>query len=167
MAGRVVAGPLTTKLLSGLGAAGTVGLGMVPGGLRHPFAFGRPLLRRSDYAGAGIRVPYSYTVYDGWRALGARPVDLAGSAVPKAAGAGRIVAAESGYEFAGGLTQRSTATGNVTPFARIDVLAAATGVFAKLDSDDRALLRRAATDMTRDAVRTAHADAQLAQDFCA
>lgn len=167
VARRVVAGPLTAELLGGLRPAGAVGLGMVPAGLRHPFSFGRPLLMRSDFAGAAIRVPYSDIVYDGWRALGARPVDLPGSILAKAAAEGRVVAADSGYEFASGLTQTSTATGNLTPFARIDVLAAATGVFSGLGAHDRDVLHRAAADMTRNALATGSTDGRLARAFCA
>jgi TRAP-type C4-dicarboxylate transport system substrate-binding protein len=167
VAARVVAGPLTQELLGGLKEAGAVGLAMVPGGLRHPFAFGDPLLRRADYVGAGIRAPYSEIAYDGWRKLGARPMDLAGADLPKAAERGRVVATESGYGFAGGLTQRTTATGNVTPFARIDVLGVATGAVAELGAHDRDVLRRAAADMTRQALRTGRTDAQLASNFCA
>lgn len=63
LARRVVAGPLTAQMLAGLRAAGVVGLAMVPGGLRHPFSFGRPMLTRSDYVGAVIRAPYSTIVW--------------------------------------------------------------------------------------------------------
>ena len=164
---RVVAGPLTKELLGGLKDAGAVGLAMVPGGLRHPFSFADPLLLHADFAGARIRAPYSDIGYDGWRALGARPVDLSGADVAQEAGHRRLVAAESGYGWAGGLTQRSTATGNVTPFARIDVLAAATDVFADLGARDREVLRRAAADMTRHALITGRTDGQLAREFCA
>ena len=165
-ASRIVDGPLTHELLAGVKDAGAVGLAMVPGGLRHPFSFGDPLVRRADYAGARIRAPYSEIVYDGWRALSAGPVDVPGSVLSKAAGDGRVAAAESGYAFAR-FTQRSTATGNVTPFARIDVLGAATGVWGKLDAHDRDVLQRAAEDMTRHALRTGRTDGQLAREFCA
>jgi hypothetical protein len=125
------------------------------------------LVTRADYAGTTIRAPYSKITYDGWRTLGARPVDLPVSELAKAADGGRETAAESGYEFARGFTQRSTATGNVTPFARIDVLAAATGAWAELDARDRDVVQRAAADMTRHALSTGRTDAQLARDFCA
>ena len=164
---RVVAGPLTAPMLAGLRAAGVVGLAMVPGGLRHPFSFGRPMLTRSDYVGAAIRAPYSTIVYASLRALGARPVDVSGLEFAQAAARGRIAAAESGYELARTLPQLATATGNVTPFARIDVLASAAGVFSNLSARDRAVLRRAAVETTRYAIRTGRADQLLAKDYCA
>ncbi len=164
---RVAAGPLTRELLSGLGPAGAVGLALIPGGLRHPFSFGQPLLRPADFAGTTIRAPYSDLVYATLRSLGARPVDVEGGRVDAAVSRHQVAAAESGYEFASGIPSPAVATGNVTPFARIDVLAAARGAFAALSPGDRALLRRAAADATRNALRTGRADAQLARQFCA
>lgn len=162
---RVVDGPLTRELIGAM--PGAVGLAMVPGGLRHPFSFGQPLLRRADYVGASVRAPYSDIVYAAWRNLGSHPVDLPGEQLAKATAAHRVAVADSGYEFAPGLTQNTTATGNVTPFARIDVLAAATGTFAAMGARNQEILRRAAGDMTRNALRTARTDEQLAQAFCA
>ena len=73
---------LAGELMSGLDAAGVVGLALVPEGLRHPFAFGDPLLGPDDYQGAVMRAPTSATTAAMFEALGAtinddepRPVD--------------------------------------------------------------------------------------------
>lgn len=94
-------------------------------------------------------------------------MDVSGLEFATAAARGRIAAAESGYELAWRLPQVATATGNVTPFARIDVLAAAAGVLSSLSARDRAVLRRAAVETTRYAIRTGRADGLLAKDYCA
>ena len=66
---------LTGELMSGLDAAGVVGLGLFPEALRHPFGLEAPLLGPDDYQGAVIREPTSATTTAMFEALGATAND--------------------------------------------------------------------------------------------
>ena len=75
----VLADPLADELLSGVGAAGVVGVGILPGPLRKPFGHSR-LVRREDYAGVTVAVQRSQVADRTLRALGARAQPIAVSA---------------------------------------------------------------------------------------
>ena len=64
---------IPARMLTGLRPYGLVGLGILPGPLRRPLGFGRPLLAASDYRGARIGIRPSQVTADIFRALGAIP----------------------------------------------------------------------------------------------
>jgi Bacterial extracellular solute-binding protein, family 7 len=99
---QIVSGDLAGELVSGLDAAGVVGLALFPEGLRHPFASGDPLFGPDDYEGAVMRAPTSATTTAMFEALGATTNDDFDPATH--------TGAESPYW----VDPPGTATGNVT-----------------------------------------------------
>ena len=71
---QVLDSSIPAKMLAGLRPYGLVGFGILPGPLRRPLGFGRPLLAASDYKGARIGIRPSQATADTFRALGAIPV---------------------------------------------------------------------------------------------
>ena len=53
---RVLESPVAAEMLVGVEQAGVVGLAVLPGALRRPLGFSRPLVRPSDYTGATVGV---------------------------------------------------------------------------------------------------------------
>jgi TRAP-type C4-dicarboxylate transport system substrate-binding protein len=71
---KVLESSIPATMLAGLRPYGLAGLGILPGPLRRPLGFGRPLLAASDYKGARIGIWPSRVTADIFRALGAIPV---------------------------------------------------------------------------------------------
>ena len=95
----VIKSPMATQMLAGLNQAGFTGLGLYPDQLRHLVGFRKPLASLRDLRGAGIRVPSSRASDALFRALGAVPVHLNGSAFSDAITSGTVdgVDASAGY----------------------------------------------------------------------
>ena len=95
----VIKSPMTTQMLAGLNQAGFTGLGLYPDQLRHLVGFRKPLASLRDLRGAKIRVPPSRASEALFRALGAVPVHLNGSAESDAIASGTVdgVDASAGY----------------------------------------------------------------------
>jgi TRAP-type C4-dicarboxylate transport system substrate-binding protein len=162
---QVVTGDLATELLSGLDAAGVVGLALVPEGLRHPFGYKRPLVGPEDYREQGIRTPRSETTYALFRALGAEPRDLGTVEEDREIKTGRLAGADTSFALSGYLPV-TVATGNVTFFPKVNSLVMSRDAWDDLGEDQRAQLREAA-ERTRDwALEEAVPDAEAAEAFC-
>jgi TRAP-type C4-dicarboxylate transport system substrate-binding protein len=162
---KVVTGDLAPELLSGLDAAGVVGLALVPEGLRHPFGYKRPLVGREDYREQGIRTPRSETSYALFRALGAEPRDLGRAEEQREIRAGRLAGADTSFALSGYLPA-TVATGNVTFFPKVNSLVISQDAWEDLSEDQRSQLREAA-ERTRDwALEEAVPDAEAAEAFC-
>ena len=154
---QVVAADFAGEMLAGLDRAGVTGLALVPESTRQIFGYGKSLLSPADLRGVTIRVPRSNTSYALFRALGSTPTDLDR---PE----DRLAGAESSFE----LVQRdaTTATGNVTPYSKINSVVINSKRFATFDQAQRGLLRDAAI-ATRDwGVRSMPATAEEAKRFC-
>ena len=152
----VAQGDLAAALMTGLPDAGVEGLALYPEGLRHPFAYTKPLRGAHDYAGASIRAAFSKTSYAMLEALGATPVDDEPDPTTQ-------LGAESSYR----LTPAGTATGNVTFFPKVNALVINADTRANLSAEQRAVLSEAAT-ATRDwVIDTQPTDAEAAATFCA
>jgi len=95
----VIKSPMATQMLAGLNQAGFTGLGLYPDQLRHLVGFRKPLASLRDLRGARIRVPPSRASEALFRALGAVPVHLNGSAESDAIASGTVdgVDASAGY----------------------------------------------------------------------
>ena len=166
LAGQIATDEIANQMLAGLDKAGVVGLALVPEGLRHPFAFKKPLRGPGDYRGATVRSPRSDTVYAVFRALGATADDLPGAAFAAGVRAGTVAAAETSFAFAGLMPARAVVTGNVTLFPKINSLVVNTEAFDKLRSEQQEAMRTAAT-RTRDwAIANNDDDGELAKAFC-
>jgi TRAP-type C4-dicarboxylate transport system substrate-binding protein len=164
---QIVTTDLADDLLSGLDDVGITGLGLLPEGLRHVFAFGEPLVSPSNFAGATIRAPHSDTVYALFEALGATVDDPAGSDFDAAVANGSIAGAESSFARAASLPgERLTATGNLTLFPKVNALVANGAAFDALSDDQQAVLRDAAERTVSSVSAGATTDAQSAQQYC-
>jgi TRAP-type C4-dicarboxylate transport system substrate-binding protein len=163
---RVVTSDLAEEMLAGLDDAGVVGLALLPENLRHPFAFGEPLLSPDDYAGALIRAPRSDVAYALFEALGARPDDLPGDAFGMALENGSVAAAESAFELAGSLPQQTVATGNITFFPKVNSLVINADVHRGLDAGERDIIERAAERTRAWAVDATPSDVEAARTWC-
>jgi C4-dicarboxylate-binding protein DctP len=158
---------LAGAMLAGLRPLGVTGLALVPGGLRHPFGLRGPLRSPHDFVGASIRAPRSDATWALLRALGARPVDLAGRAEREAIRRGAVAGAESELALArGSLPVSSTATGNVTFFPRIDALVANSRSLARLSAANRAALRQSAAETAAWARGANPSEREAARGFC-
>ena len=149
---QVVASDHAATMMEGLSEAGMTGLAMLPESLRHPFGTQASPLGPDDYGGATIRSPHSTTTWNVLTALGASPMfEEEGYTL-----------AESQYEQA----PASQATGNVTLFAKADVIVisdAATEMVSASQLD--ALVE--ASETTRDwAIGTFDDDAAAAATYC-
>src|SRR5262249_50469889 len=71
---RVLDSSIPARMLAGLKPNGLVGLALLPGPLRRPLGFTRPLVAASTYRGARIAIRPSQVTADIFRALGAIPV---------------------------------------------------------------------------------------------
>jgi TRAP-type C4-dicarboxylate transport system substrate-binding protein len=146
---------LVEQLTSGLPAVGVSTLGLYPEGLRHPFGFDRPLLGASDYTGATVRAAYSRSTEAMFQALGASTTD-------RDADSGTMIGAESSYR----LSPAGVATGNVTFYPKVNVLAIGNDVRDGLTNEQQAVLQDAA-DATQDWVlETLPTDSEAAATFC-
>jgi TRAP-type C4-dicarboxylate transport system substrate-binding protein len=164
----VVTGELAEPMMQGLRRTGVTGLALLPGSLRHPFAFTGALRSPRDFAGAGIWAPRSQTSYALLRALGAEPIDIGDiTEFKQAVKDGRVAGAESAFELAAAtLPGVPTATGNVTFFPRVDILVANSSALGKLSKSTRTALETAAAN-TQDWVRRTKKDERdAALDYC-
>jgi TRAP-type C4-dicarboxylate transport system substrate-binding protein len=163
---RIVTSELADELLAGLDEAGVVGLALLPVGLRHPFAFGEPLVSLEDYDGALIRAPRSDVAYALFEALGATADDLPRGTFDQAIADGSVAAADSSFALASSLGAPTVATGNVTFFPRVNSLVVNADMFAGLGGDQRAILEEAASGTLQWALEAFATEAEAAQAWC-
>ena len=122
-------------MMKGLSGAGMTGLAMLPESLRHPFGTEAAPLGADDYQGATIRSLHSTTTWDVLGALGAAPMfEDDGYTI-----------AESQYDQAPG----PEGTGNVTLFAKADVIVISDAARPKVSGSQLDALTEAA-ETTRD-----------------
>jgi len=143
-------------MLEGLQPLGIVGLGVLPGPLRHPLSAKRPLRRPHDFAGLRVGYQGETAPADLLRALGATPVQL-----PARAPWRGIDAIEQQVASINLLNYDAFArylTANVTLFPRPNVIFASRRALASLSASQRALLRDAAEAAVPGALRILRAE---------
>ena len=139
---RLVTSPLAAKMLAGLDRYGVVGLALVPGLLRHPVGFGRPLVSLSDFAGARIRTNPSRATDAIVRSLGATPVHVANAKINEGI-VRRLFVGQEAYLAKLPVTD-IVVTANAVWFGKALTLFANGHVLERLDDEQRAVLREAA-----------------------
>ncbi len=149
---QVVASDQAATMMKGLSTAGMTGLAMLPEALRHPFGTEAAPRGLGDYAGATIRSPHSTTTWQLLSALGTTPMF----------GEDGYTIAESQYDQA----PAAQATGNVTFYAKADVIVISAAAKAKVSASQLDALTQAA-ETTRDwAIGTFDDDAAAAMKYC-
>ena len=156
----VATSDISKQMLDNLSASGVTGLTLWPEDLRHPFSIPPtlPLLSPADFSGLTIR---EY------------PSGVAGMLIQQLGGTPMF--ADSGYQGAeSGLTNaalslsgRPTGTGNVTFFAKFQVLFANGAAFKALSSAQQDILRQAAAATQKKAIAEHPNEADIAKAFCA
>src|SRR4026207_132062 len=131
-------------MMDNLSPAGIVALTLWPEDLRHPFSLvpGKPLLTPEDFSGLNIRATRSRLTYTMIETLGGRPMF----------GADGYEGAESGLRQGALFTGTPIATGNVTFFAKFQVLFANAASMEKLSEEQRSVLHEAAAATQKKAI---------------
>jgi TRAP-type C4-dicarboxylate transport system substrate-binding protein len=163
----VVSDPIAEEMLAGLDALGLTGLGLFPEGLRHPASFAEPLLEPADFIGVGIRTPLSELSWETLEALGATPLDLSEADLHSQFQDGRVGGAETSAAYVSSLPWRGVLTGNLTPYAKANVLVANTEALEALTAEQRDLLGQAADATLEHSMETRPSDADSLAAICA
>ena len=155
----VATSDIATRMLDSLPSAGIVGLTMWPEDLRHPFSLvpGKPILAPEDFAGLNVRAIPSGVTYMLIETFGGSPM-LADY---------NYQGAESGLRQGFSLNGTPTATGNVTFFAKYQVLFTNGPAFEKLSQEQRAILREAAAVTQKKAIAEHLSEVDAAKAWCA
>jgi TRAP-type C4-dicarboxylate transport system substrate-binding protein len=163
---KVLGSSIPAKMLAGLAPYGLAGLGILPGPLRRPLGFGRPLLAASDYKGARIGIRPSQVSADIFRALGAIPVtqtrSSSGVSITRGLNGfeGHANLIDSGFAIPGAVL-----TGNVVFEPRPNVIFMNQRAFGSLTPGQRGVLLRAA-DRARSAGIYQGNDLASVADLC-
>ena len=154
----VATSDITARMLDSLSSSGVVGLTLWPEDLRHPFSTipDKPILSPDDLKGSTVRVVPSQVTHMLIETLGGSPIFGDG-----------YQAAESGLRQGTSLTGTPTATGNVTFFAKYQVLFANGDAFQKLSEVQRAVLHEAAAAVQQKAIAEHPSELDAATAWCA
>jgi TRAP-type C4-dicarboxylate transport system substrate-binding protein len=138
---RVLASPVVAQMVKGLAPLGLLGIGVLPGPLRHPAGIARPLLGPSDYSGLRIGTQQSLLAAATLRALGATPLWFPAGGPP-----GSVDGVEQQISSIQGPPYRRVryVTANVVLWPRPLVVFANERGLAKLTSGQRRILVEAA-----------------------
>jgi TRAP-type C4-dicarboxylate transport system substrate-binding protein len=149
---------IAARMLESLSSTGAVGLTLWPEDLRHPFSVvpEKPLLSPADFTGLTIRVTPSDVSNMLVEALGGNTIFDDGD----------YQGAESGLRQGFSLTGTPTATGNVTFFAKFQVLFANGSSFENLSETQRTVLREAALAIQKKAISEHPNEAAAASAWC-
>ena len=163
---QVTQGGVAADMLAGLDGSGVTGLAVVPGGLRHVFRTGTPVLGPVDYVGLTLRTPHGLVPSSTFSMLGAQPVDTNGPAVHAGLVDGSIDAFETTYALADGFASPTTTAGDVTPFASAYTIVVNTDRFDRLSPSRREALRRSAGTARERIVSHAVSEDDAATAYC-
>ena len=161
---RIATGPLASRVLGGLKRRGFVGLALVPDRLRHPIGVRHPLASPADFAGARVRVIPSRATDALMRALGATPVHVSGAGIDAAMAGGEIDGTE--HSLGGTWPGGHYLTANIAFFARAFTLFAGRSAYDRLDDDQRAAVRKAASQTVARVVAHPPPESALVRRYC-
>lgn len=132
------------EMLEPLRRIGLVGLVVLPGAQRKPFAFARRLLGPRDYEGAKLRIHESLVADSTYRALGAEAVTLSVKDMASRPDA-LIDGLDLQTEALAGWRLRGSITFNVNLWARTVALVASARTFEWLEAGEREMLQAASS----------------------
>jgi TRAP-type C4-dicarboxylate transport system substrate-binding protein len=129
------------EMLAGLGDRRLVGLGLIPGLLRHPVGIAHPLVALADFDGARVRDFPSRASDALLRALGAVPAHVSNADLGLELARSRIDGEEMSLANS---PFPAPVTANVTLFPKVLTLFVSKQAFSRLGKDDQEVLRAAA-----------------------
>jgi TRAP-type C4-dicarboxylate transport system substrate-binding protein len=135
---------VATEMLEPLGQLGFVGLVVLPGAQRKPFAFARRLLSPRDFEGAKLRIHESLVADSTYRALGAEAVTLSIKDMASRPDA-LIDGLDLQTEALAGWRLRGSITFNVNLWPRTLAIVASRRTFDWLEPEEREMLRAASS----------------------
>jgi TRAP-type C4-dicarboxylate transport system substrate-binding protein len=162
----VATDPVVLDMLPGLDSLGLTGLALVPAGLRHVFAPFRPLGGAADYAGVGIRVAYSDTVWGYFQAVGAVPDDPNGPEIASAVRTGRIAGIDSMFGIVDDFIEAPATLGDIVTHPHLLTVVANARWYGTLTARQRESLREAAAATVAWSVRQRPTDGEEARRLC-
>jgi TRAP-type C4-dicarboxylate transport system substrate-binding protein len=162
---KVLASTIPGQMLAALPPHGLAGLAVLPGPLRRPLGFTRPLVSAASYRGARIGIRPSKVTEDIFRALGAIPVTFY-----RSPGRGSIAGLTGVEDHAasidmGAAVPHAVLTGNVVFEPRPNVIFMNSRAFGALTARQRAILYRAATQARTAGIYQGNDTASVA-DLC-
>ena len=164
--GRIVTGPVATRMLGGLDEKGFVGLALVPERLRYALGAKEPLASPDAFAGARIQVKQSGATDALMRALGATPVHLSGDDLPDAVAKGEVDGSEASLGTNSADDGQVHLTSNLPLFPKTLTLFAGDDAYDALDEDQRDAVRNAARLTATYAAAHAPSETALVRRFC-
>ena len=157
---------LSEQLMSGLDELGLVGLGLVPGGLRHPFGYGtEALVGADDYRDQAINVREDAGAEAMLTQLGARADHSVDSERVNAAGK-TLRGIEVSVQQVGAVTVPAVQTPNVTFYEKFDVGVVRKGVWDGLSAAQREDLLDSFGDAARAATETRVTEEEGQEAWC-
>jgi TRAP-type C4-dicarboxylate transport system substrate-binding protein len=138
---RVLESPLPARMLSGVRRAGVVGVAVLPGALRRPFGYLRPLVGPGDYKGARLGVKPGRVEAETLRSLGARTRGF-----NTLSGASREGAVPDLWTIASQSWRGKTLAGNVVFWPRAETVVVNRKTFEALTPAQRKVLEDAGRD---------------------
>jgi TRAP-type C4-dicarboxylate transport system substrate-binding protein len=153
---------IPAQMLTGVAAAGVVGVGVLPGPMRKVLGIAKPFLAPADFAGARIADQDSALVQTTLHALGATAVPVPGGVIHDVDGVDGMeqnLGAIAGNRYD---TIAKFTTANLNLWPRPIVIVMGRAAWAKLSSTQRDILRRAAAAALLPAIDASRQDDQQA-----
>ena len=162
-----VTGPIAKRMLNRLGTSGLVGLGMLAGPLRRPFALHAALVSPAGWKGLSFRIENTPEQLGTLAALGARP------AVTDSAGVSSAIVTAGGqefdlfqYDYDGFGSAEPYVTDNLALWPKPFVLMMNAARFKALTSQQRQWLTEAAQQAVHASATAAFDETPAAQRLC-
>lgn len=165
-AAKVAADPMTADLLTGLTEIGLVGLGIAPGGLRHPVGYAEALVHPTDVSGKAINTRPGVGVERIISALGGRADHSVSKERSRRVSAAELRGIELSYLQRGAADKPAVFTPNVTLYTKFDVVVIRKRVYDTLSAPQQAALRAATKKSIDQTLLTRLSEDAAAKAWC-
>lgn len=166
-ADKIAADLVADDLMSDLDEIGLVGVALVPGGLRHPFGYGTPVVGPDDYRGETFNTRVGDGVDAIFSALGASTDHSIDAARSDKVGAGELRGIDASFQQLRAVDLPAVVTSNVTLYAKFDVVVVRREAWDQLTDPQRDELRAAAVEAGKAAIADRDTEADGLDRWCA
>ncbi|MEO5663439.1 MAG: hypothetical protein ABIR39_09150 [Nocardioides sp.] len=166
-ADEVAAGAVAEDLMADLSELDLTGLALIPGGIRHPFGYGRALYGATDYKGLDINSGLTNGVDPMIEALGARPDHSIAERRLARVTSGELDAIEASLLQTGPVDRPAVVTSNVSLYTKFDVVVIRKDAWDGLTGAQQDALSAAAVQAGHEAERMRGTEAAALDDWCA